>query len=123
MNDQLYQELIIEHYRNPHNIADIKKITHQSELANYSCGDEIKVKLHIQNNKIKEIQHETVGCAIAVAGISIISDELIGKTLKEIQELNQEDIEAMLGIQVTPARSKCLMRGIQAVKKVTKSQN
>jgi len=117
MNNQIYREVILEHYHNPHNIENIKHHTHQSRLVNYSCGDEINLKLLIENDKIKEVQHDTRGCAIAIASASILSDHIKNKSLDYIEDIDQDTMLELVAIKVTPSRLKCLLLPLEAVKK------
>lgn len=117
MNNQIYREVVLEHYHKPHNTEEITDYNHDSKVANYSCGDEIELKILVENNKIKDIQHKTQGCAIAVASASILSDHLKGKSLEYIEEFDKDDILKLVGIQVTPSRLKCLLLPLEAVKK------
>lgn len=117
MSRQLYQENIIEHYRNPSHTTSIELPTHEAEMVNYSCGDEIKIKLRINNGIIEDIEHDTVGCAIAVASTSILSEHLINKPLKEVEGLDIDSMQEIIGIDISPSRSKCLLLGLEAIRK------
>lgn len=123
MLDDLYQELILDHNKNPHHYGELKNHTHLAHGHNPLCGDEIDIFLVIQNNQIQEIRFTGQGCAIAKSSASIMTDELIGKTLFEVQTLF-EDFHLLLttegalgeklskahvfsGVRQFPVRVKC----------------
>lgn len=110
----LYQEHILENYKNPKNIGEIAGGRHASEQ-NTLCGDEIDVYVDAEDH-IDLIKHQTKGCAITVASASILSDVLIGKTVEEISNLTEDDVLSILKIELTPARIKCAMLPVWALK-------
>ncbi|MBD3280083.1 Fe-S cluster protein [Candidatus Dojkabacteria bacterium] len=117
MNDQIYRQNIIDHYKNPRNVGAIKDPSAEDRESNVTCGDETQVSLQIKDEKIEKIKHETVGCAISVAGISILSEELVGMNVEEVKKMNKENMQEILGIKITPSRLKCAMLGLEAIKK------
>lgn len=114
--DQLYRQNIIDHYKNPRHTEVIKRTTHSSEASNITCGDETKIWLNIEDGIIKEIKHETRGCALSIAGISILSEYVIGKKFEEIKSLDSKKFEKIIGIEVSPSRLKCILLGLEAIK-------
>ena len=106
---------ILEHYRNPENYGRIEDCTCEDFLKNVSCGDEVRVYLKIDNDKLIDLKFEAKGCAISVAALSMLSDELIGMTGAELMAVNKEFVLDLLGIDVGPVRLKCALLGLQAV--------
>src|SRR3989344_6103081 len=102
----LYAENILDHYHHPHHKGALASPTVTHEEKNVSCGDRLSVQLHITDNLnpaaavpgrgIKEIAWTGEGCAISQAAMSMLSDELIGKSLEEIDTLTPETILALL---------------------------
>lgn len=108
MLDDLYQELILDHNKNPHHYGELENNTHQAHGHNPLCGDEIDIFLIIKNNQIQDIRFTGQGCAIAKSSASIMTDELIGKTLSEVQVLFEDfhlllTTENALGEKLTKA--------------------
>lgn len=133
--DNLYQEVILDHYKNPQN----KKLDPASQAQvhhiNPSCGDEITLGVILDGTKVSSITWEGVGCSISQASTSIMSDLLTGKTLEEAEEISAaflhlmqskgseegdpellEDAVALAGVSQYPARIKCALLGWMAFK-------
>lgn len=113
----MYREEVLEHYRKPRNTgepADLESCV-QSEGENPSCGDSTRVYVRIEDETIKDIRHLTEACAIATAGISIISDELEGMKRGEVLELDRDWVMDKLGVEVSPMRVKCAVLGLKTV--------
>lgn len=133
--DSLYQEVILDHYKRPHNKALAPAPTIQVHHVNTSCGDEVTLNLHYQAGKIEQISWEGVGCSISQASTSVMSDLLTGKNQAEARALidefqamlqskgsdsgNEERLEdgvAFAGVAKFPARVKCALLGWMAFK-------
>lgn len=115
--DELYREVLLEHYKNPHNKGAILKPDLHKEDSNPLCGDMIEVFARIKDHKIDKITFEGKGCVISQASASMLTDELKGKTLKEVQDMTREDLLDLIGLQLTPTRVKCAMLSLTAIKK------
>lgn len=124
MNDDLYQEIILDHYKHPRNKG--KQLTStpsskvmSSKAANVSCGDHLDIKLLVQDNHITDVSWTGDGCAISQASMSLVSEWMIGKTLKEVHSLTQQDILSLTGIEsITPTRETCLFLSKEALSHV-----
>lgn len=133
--DNLYQEVILDHYKNPLNKFLAKDYDVQVHHINPSCGDEITLNITLVDNVISRITWDGVGCSISQASVSIASDLLAGKTLevsdliteefmdlmqskgkKSGDELVLEDAVAFAGVSQYPARIKCALLGWMAIK-------
>jgi nitrogen fixation NifU-like protein len=136
--DNLYQEVILDHYKNPLNKSLSTDFDVQVHHINPSCGDEITLNLTLDGQVIKEITWDGVGCSISQASVSIASDLLTGKTIsvadaitEDFMELMQskgkktgdeevlEDAVALAGVSQYPARIKCALLGWMAIKDAT----
>ena len=136
--DNLYQEVILDHYKNPLNKSLSTEFDVQVHHINPSCGDEITLNLTLDGQVIKEITWDGVGCSISQASVSIASDLLTGKTVsvadaitEDFMELMQskgkktgdeevlEDAVALAGVSQYPARIKCALLGWMAIKDAT----
>lgn len=121
MND-LYQELILDHYQHPHNQGKIDRENEQHVVkqTNVGCGDEFTVALQFTkaSNVLEKIVWNGQGCAISTAAISVLSDFVMGKTKEAIQQVTKHDVLELLGLQeINPSREKCLTLGLRAVQK------
>jgi nitrogen fixation NifU-like protein len=133
--DNLYQEVILDHYKNPLNKSLAKEYDVQVHHINPSCGDEITLNITLTGSTISKITWDGVGCSISQASVSIASDLLVGKTLdvsesiteefmdlmqskgkKSGNELVLEDAVALAGVSQYPARIKCALLGWMAIK-------
>lgn len=112
----IYAENILDHYRHPRGKVRLSSPTVEHKEANLSCGDEVSVQLHVDHGVIKDIGWDGVGCAISQAAMSILSEELAGKSLDEIAAMKPKDMNELLGVPVGPRRFKCALLGLHAVK-------
>ena len=114
----LYQQLILEHYRNPRNKGELPDKTVEIHMANPVCGDEIRLQLQIENDRIVEARHVGQGCSISQASVSMMTNLLKGKPLNEAEEVSRRFTEMMQGDE-DAARDKSLgdLRALQGVSK------
>ncbi len=120
--DNLYKEIILEHYKNPRNYGILSPATLSREGLNPSCGDELEIFLIIEDNKIKDIKFQGEGCAISKASSSLMTVAIKGKTLREAKKLAEQfkemirgngvakelgDLSVLQGVAKLPARVKC----------------
>ncbi len=116
--DTYSMEVILDHYKNPHNKGKVAHPVLQNKEKNPSCGDEIEVTATLDSQqKIQEIKFDGHGCAISLASISMLTDELKGKSFQEILKMEKEDVLALLGIDVAPLRIKCAMLGLRVLQR------
>lgn len=116
-----FQEQILEHYKKPNNTGDITwNPTHQSKSSNLSCGDEIEVKLFIEDNIVKEVNFLGEGCSISIAAASLFTDYIKNKSVEDVKEMNFEDLLEIIGIELTPTRQKCASLVYDSVQKAIK---
>ena len=126
MIDDLYRELILEHYRSPQGAGTVAKPDHRAEGQNPLCGDECSVALSLDGKRVKEVQFRGRGCSISVASGSMMAGEIRGRTLEEVRALEAAvkgmlqgkgkdaavdlgDIEALEGVSRFPVRVKCAL--------------
>ncbi|MDO8471886.1 MAG: iron-sulfur cluster assembly scaffold protein [bacterium] len=116
MSKELYQEQILDHYHHPHNFGELKNPDERVEGANLSCGDEIVVTVNYDDDTVNEIGFSGNSCAICTAAASMLTDELIGKSVSEISDLKTKDILQLIGIELSPIRLKCALLPLETVK-------
>jgi nitrogen fixation protein NifU and related proteins len=115
--DDLYRELIIDRYKNPHfrGALDPHDITFEDD--NPLCGDHIRIDLRIDgDNKVSEVAFDGHGCAISQASADLLAESVLGKTLDEVKKINKQDILDMLGIELGPVRLKCALLSLKVLK-------
>jgi nitrogen fixation protein NifU and related proteins len=120
----LYQEVIFDHYKKPHNYHALAGANHVAHGHNRLCGDKLTVYLDVEGDVIKDLSFEGNGCAISTASASLMTDALKGKKLDEVEHLFQEfhhmvthddaepdpelgKLEVLAGVREFPARVKC----------------
>ncbi len=114
----LYGEIILDHYRNPHHKGRIEKPTIWAEDSNPLCGDTIRMDLIIdEKNEIADVCFSGKGCAISQASASMLTDELVGKTLEDAAKIPNEKIYDMLNVPLSTARVKCALLSLVVLKK------
>ncbi len=114
---EMYQEIILDHYRNPRNFGIVKNANLSFRDSNPSCGDIIEITLLTDRvGIIKEIKFSGKGCAISQASTSMLTEYLKGKNIKEVKTLKKEEILEMLSIELSPIRLKCALLGLKVIK-------
>jgi nitrogen fixation NifU-like protein len=115
--EDLYRENILDHYQNPrhHGILEDPDISYQDD--NPLCGDVIRIDLKVDDEeRITDVAFSGEGCAISQASASMLTEEILGKTLGEVKALGKEDVLEMLGIQLGPVRLKCALLSLKVLK-------
>ena len=118
----LYQDVILDHYRNPRNQGELKRPTHTGSALNPTCGDQLQMDIIMENGIIKEIGFSGAGCAISQASASLLTEEVLGKKSEEILALSPQDILKLLGVTLSPARLKCGLLSLETLKKALSSK-
>ena len=115
--DDFYRDFILDHYRNPRNFGHLENPSAVAEDLNPLCGDQIRVELLVdKDRKVTDIRFSGKGCAISQASVSMLSEEIKGKTLEEIATLPKEAVLENVGIGISPTRMKCAMLGLKVLK-------
>ena len=109
MGSDMYRQQILDHYKNPRNYGDLDDPTFSHVGENPMCGDEIKVDVLLDDDgeTIEYAAFSGEGCAISQASASMLTDELQGMTLEELNELDRDDVIDLLGVDISPMRVKC----------------
>ena len=119
----VYAENILDHYRDPRNAGPLEGASVTWKEDNPSCGDEITINVLIENDAITKISWEGVGCAISLAGMSMLSEELEGMSTTQVLELSKQDIYELLGVPIGPRRFKCALIGLHTMKNALRKYN
>ena len=107
--DDLYRDYILEHYRRPHNFGVIEDPSASIEGSNPLCGDRITLQLGVQGGVLERVGFTGRGCAISLASASLLTDEIKGKPMADVEAFRADDLLDLLGIEISPARLKCAM--------------
>lgn len=118
----LYKQKIIDHYKSPRNFHKLDKYDYHIQLSNSVCGDEITLYLKADDGKISGVGFTGTGCAISMAGMSMLSEKLVGMTLEEAKNLDKKYVLDLLGMQEKSPRLKCAILGLEAVKGAIKME-
>lgn len=111
----LYRQTILDHYKNPRNFGRAPGISHQE--TNASCGDDIKLGVVVKGGKITDIGFTGQGCAVAMAGTSMLTEKVKGMKVGKAKKLNEKDMFSLFGGPINPGRKKCATLGLVALKK------
>ena len=113
----IYSEIILDHYKHPHNRGHIKHDTNRAEEDNPLCGDNIKIYIKVSDKKIiEDISFEGEGCTISQASASMLTDFLKGKPIAQAKKITSKQIYDLLKIKISPARSKCALLALKTIK-------
>jgi len=94
-----YTEKVMDHFRNPRNMGEMKDADAMGEVGNPTCGDMSYIYIKVEGDKIKNISFQTFGCAAAIATSSMVTEMAKGKTLEEAMEITRNDVaEALDGL-------------------------
>ncbi len=121
---ELYQQVILDHNRNPRNFKEVENATHTAEGNNPLCGDKITLYVKVDGDTIRDVGFKGSGCAISKASASLMTSAVKGKTTAEAEELFREfhemvtgqsepdltslgKLAAFQGVREFPARVKC----------------
>lgn len=131
----MYQDIILDHYKNPHGRGLREPFDAESFQVNPTCGDEVTLRLKLDGDKVEDVSYQGQGCSISQAATSVLTDLVVGHTVDEalatmdaFVELMQgrgqvepdeevlEDGIAFAGVAKYPARVKCALLGWMAFK-------
>jgi len=126
--EDLYREIILDHYKNPRYKGELPLPALKVEGANPLCGDQLSLYLEVREGKIHELRIRTLGCSISQASASMMAEAIKGKELKEVEELIEGfkemilnkngtsmsaeklgDLETLQGVKKYPVRIKCAL--------------
>jgi nitrogen fixation NifU-like protein len=118
MTLDMYQENILDHYAHPRNKRTLDPVDFKAKDNNPLCGDVLEVFVRLgEDHKVTEVTFEGNGCAISQAAMSMLSDDLKGKSLEEVEKMTADDIRELVLVPLSPVRLKCAVLGIKAVQK------
>ena len=116
--DQLYREVILDHYKNPRGHGVMEGADAEAEGQNPLCGDEVSIYVRFgeDGETIDEVKFSGRGCAISQAATSMLMELVQGRTATEVATLPKEELLDEVGIPLTPVRLKCALLGLGTLK-------
>ena len=119
----MYSEEVMKHFKNPHNMGEIKGADGMGRIGNPTCGDmmELYIKVEVKNGKeyLKDVKVKTFGCVAAIATSSMITDMAKGKTIEEAEKIGNKDIaDALKGLP--PVKVHCSVLAADALRAAIK---
>ena len=116
--DQMYREVILDHYKSPRGHGLIADADAQAEGQNPLCGDEVSIFVCFEDDgeTIHEVKFSGRGCAISQAATSMLTEMVQGRKASEVAELDKDELLEEIGIPLTPIRLKCAMLGLTTLK-------
>jgi len=116
--DQLYREVILDHYKNPRGHGVLEEPDVSAEGQNPLCGDEVSIYVSFEpgSDIIDEVKFSGRGCAISQAATSMLMEMVQGRSASAVASLSKDDLLEELGIPLTPVRLKCAILGLTTLK-------
>src|SRR5438105_3323764 len=116
--DQLYREVILDHYKNPRGHGLIEGADAQAEGENPLCGDEVSIYVAFEEDgdTIEEVKFSGRGCAISLAATSMLTEMVKGRSATQVATLPRDELLDEIGIPLTPVRLKCALLGLSTLK-------
>ena len=116
--ENLYREVILDHYKNPRGHGVIENADAEAEGQNPLCGDEVSIYVAFgeDGETIDDVRFSGRGCAISQAATSMLMEMTKGRTAQQVAALDKEELLAEIGVPLTPVRLKCAMLGLTTLK-------
>ncbi|MGB4966315.1 MAG: SUF system NifU family Fe-S cluster assembly protein [Microgenomates group bacterium] len=114
----IYQEIILDHYKSPHNYGELSDPSCAIHIDNPSCGDKIHLSGTIKDGILTDVAFTGQGCAISIASSSLLTDYIKGKKVSDLKKLDTSIILELLGIELSPNRLKCALLPLEALGKL-----
>jgi nitrogen fixation NifU-like protein len=116
--DQLYREVILDHYKNPRGHGPMENADAEAEGQNPLCGDEVSIYVAFADDgdTIDEVKFSGRGCAISQAATSMLTEMVKGRSATQVATLPREELLDEIGIPLTPVRLKCALLGLSTLK-------
>lgn len=109
MDSSFYREQIMDHYRNPRYRGHLDAPTAAHEELNPLCGDQIRIEIAAAAGALADARFDGHGCAVSQASASMLLEAVVGKPLAEVAAFGRDDLFALIGVPLSPARMKCAL--------------
>jgi nitrogen fixation NifU-like protein len=114
--DELYREVILDHYKNPRGHGIVQPADVEAEGMNPLCGDEVSISIAFDGDTIADVRFEGRGCAISQAATSMLMDMVKGRTAQDVAEMDRDELLSEVGIPLGPVRLKCALLGLSVLR-------
>jgi nitrogen fixation NifU-like protein len=116
--DQMYREVILDHYKNPRGHGELEDADAHADGQNPLCGDEVSIYVAFgeDGETIDEVKFSGRGCAISQAATSMLTEMVQGKTALAVGTMDKQELLDEIGIDLSPVRLKCAMLGLTTLK-------
>jgi nitrogen fixation protein NifU and related proteins len=117
MDDALYREYILDHYKRPHHFGELESSDLEFYDTNPLCGDELRVQIKLDDDhRVADLAFSGQGCAISQASASMVSDEIVGMPVDDVLRLDKQFVLDLLGIDISATRIKCALLSLKVLK-------
>ncbi|MBI3582698.1 MAG: SUF system NifU family Fe-S cluster assembly protein [Nitrospinae bacterium] len=116
MDEELYKENILDHYKNPRNYGEIENPDISYFDTNPLCGDELQLQIKVKDGKADDVKFKGKGCSISQASASMLTEMIQGKDMEEIKKIGKKEILDAVGLQLGPSRIKCALLSLKVLK-------
>ena len=117
MDEQLYREQILDHYKNPQNFGELEPTTSSSRTSTRSAATSCEVQIVVgEDGTIEDLRFSGHGCAISQASASLVSDEVKGMSIDDLLRLDKQFVLDLLGIEISATRIKCALLSLKVLK-------
>ena len=124
MPESPYRERILEHYQNPRHRGRLENPNRVGDADNPVCGDRVHLELRVnKDGKVSEAAFQADGCVICLAASSILTEHIQGLDLVELDELTDQDMLQMIGVELGRARTQCALVARQALANALQDQD
>jgi nitrogen fixation NifU-like protein len=115
--EDMYREIIIEHYKNPGYKGMLDPHDYTYEDSNPLCGDHIRIDINFDGKgRVKDARFSGHGCAVSQASADLLIESIHGKTMDELKQLGRQDVLDLIGIELGPVRLKCALLSLKVLK-------
>jgi nitrogen fixation protein NifU and related proteins len=116
MSGSIYQGKVLDHALNPRNRGVLEPADYSYEDAGTVCGDEVRIDIRVNGDRVAEVAFSGEGCAISQASASVLTELLASMTLAEIRGLSEDDLLAAIGVPIGPARRECALLSLSVLR-------
>ena len=117
MNEPLYKEELLEHYRHPRNYGELSDAHVTVQVSNPACGDSVTMQLRIEEGRVTGIAFQGKGCVISQAATSLLTLSVLNKPLEELKQFTVQGILDLLGISLGPTRMRCALLSLETLQR------
>ncbi|MDP3958320.1 MAG: iron-sulfur cluster assembly scaffold protein, partial [bacterium] len=117
MDEELYKENILDHYKHPRNKRKLPAFSMKGEGINANCGDAVALYVRLEGSRAADASFTGEGCAVSQASASLLTEKLRGMALPELRMLAPGDVYTMLGVKISPGRANCALLPYEALQK------